>query len=275
MELVLSLFPGIDLFGRAFEQEGYCVVRGPDLLWGQDIRDWQPAPGRFDGIIAGSPCQDYSRARRDPPSGNGDAAIEEFRRVVTQARPVWWLLENVPGVPIVRVEGYTHQLLHIAAHEVGSHQYRRRLFQFGACEGPGLIVPRQVTPAKNLQPCCTASEGKRGRRRTWAQFCEAQGFNTFLALPGWSIRLKYQMVGNGVPLPLGRALARAVRDRYTLARHTPCVCGCGRPVEGKRRCGTAACRKRMQRARDQAAVTQPGPVTPAASHQHNQNQPTR
>ena len=31
-ELVLSLFPGIDLLGRGFEAEGFCVVRGPDLL---------------------------------------------------------------------------------------------------------------------------------------------------------------------------------------------------------------------------------------------------
>jgi len=29
--LVLSLFPGIGLLDMAFEQEGFCVVRGPDL----------------------------------------------------------------------------------------------------------------------------------------------------------------------------------------------------------------------------------------------------
>lgn len=36
--LVLSLFPGIGLLDMAFEAEGFCVVRGPDLLWGGDIR---------------------------------------------------------------------------------------------------------------------------------------------------------------------------------------------------------------------------------------------
>jgi len=30
--LVLSLFPGIGLLDMAFEQEGFCVVRGPDML---------------------------------------------------------------------------------------------------------------------------------------------------------------------------------------------------------------------------------------------------
>ena len=37
MELVLSLFPGIGLLDSAFEEEGFCVVRGPDLLWGGDV----------------------------------------------------------------------------------------------------------------------------------------------------------------------------------------------------------------------------------------------
>jgi len=31
--LVLSLFPGIGLMDAAFEDEGFCVVRGPDPLW--------------------------------------------------------------------------------------------------------------------------------------------------------------------------------------------------------------------------------------------------
>ena len=34
---MLSLFPGIGLLDMAFEEEGFCVVRGPDLLWGGDI----------------------------------------------------------------------------------------------------------------------------------------------------------------------------------------------------------------------------------------------
>ena len=31
--LVLSLFPGLGLLDQAFEEDGFCVVRGPDLLW--------------------------------------------------------------------------------------------------------------------------------------------------------------------------------------------------------------------------------------------------
>jgi site-specific DNA-cytosine methylase len=47
MQLVLSLFPGIGLLDRAFEEEGFCVVRGPDLLWGGDIKTFHPPAGKF------------------------------------------------------------------------------------------------------------------------------------------------------------------------------------------------------------------------------------
>ena len=44
MELVLSLFPGIDLLGRGFESEGFCVVRGPDTLWDSMIEEFSAPP---------------------------------------------------------------------------------------------------------------------------------------------------------------------------------------------------------------------------------------
>jgi DNA (cytosine-5)-methyltransferase 1 len=44
----LSLFPGIGLLDKAFELEGFCVVRGPDVLWGGDVRGFHPPAGRFD-----------------------------------------------------------------------------------------------------------------------------------------------------------------------------------------------------------------------------------
>ena len=48
--LVLSIFPGIDLLGRPFEGMGSCVVRGPDLAWGGELRPTRLRPkvaGRF------------------------------------------------------------------------------------------------------------------------------------------------------------------------------------------------------------------------------------
>lgn len=60
---VLSLFPGIGLLDQAFEEMGFCVVRGPDLLWGGDIHTFHPTQGYFQGIIGGPPCQAFSRLR--------------------------------------------------------------------------------------------------------------------------------------------------------------------------------------------------------------------
>lgn len=59
-QLVLSLFPGIGLIDRAFEEQGFVVVRGPDVLWGGDIRNFHPPAGKFDGVIGGPPCQTFS-----------------------------------------------------------------------------------------------------------------------------------------------------------------------------------------------------------------------
>ncbi len=56
---VLSLFPGIGLLDRAFEEIGFAVVRGPDLLWGDDITDFHPQPSCYAGIIGGPPCQAF------------------------------------------------------------------------------------------------------------------------------------------------------------------------------------------------------------------------
>jgi DNA (cytosine-5)-methyltransferase 1 len=33
--------------------------------------------------------------------------LEEFKQVVIQAQPVWWLAENVPGVSNINIAGYS------------------------------------------------------------------------------------------------------------------------------------------------------------------------
>ena len=103
-QLVLSIFPGLGLLDMAFEQEGFCIVRGPDVLWGGDIRRFDPPPGRFDGVIGGPPCQTFSRMAHmvrqnglQPKFGN---LIPQFERCVMASRPRWFLMENVPDAPI-------------------------------------------------------------------------------------------------------------------------------------------------------------------------------
>jgi hypothetical protein len=109
--LVLSLFPGIGLLDQAFEEEGFCVVRGPDLLWGGDICNFHPTHLRFDGIIGGPPCQSWSGLGNVNRARWGDECmmpdrIPEFARCVNEAKPSWFLMENVPQAPAPDCPGY-------------------------------------------------------------------------------------------------------------------------------------------------------------------------
>ena len=96
--LVLSIFPGIDLLGRAFEDSRFCVVRCPDLITGSDIRSFHPPAHVFSGVIGGPPCQDFSRLNRKP-GHYGAEMLGEYCRVTEEADPEWFLFENVVTAP--------------------------------------------------------------------------------------------------------------------------------------------------------------------------------
>ena len=110
--LIISLFPGIGLLDRAFEAVGFPVVRGPDLLWGGDIRRFHLSKKCCWGIIGGPPCQDFSLLNRHPGE-YGYEMLREYERVVLEAEPEWWLMENVSTVPDLKIEGYSWQRLDI------------------------------------------------------------------------------------------------------------------------------------------------------------------
>jgi len=231
--LVLSTFPGLGLLDRAFEQVGFCVVRGPDLLWGGDVRTFHAPTGRFDGVIGGPPCQRFSRLRH-MVEANGYALapdlIPEFCRVVVEAQPCWWLMENVPAAPVPEVLGYqTHaQLLVDVA--VGGFTSRCRRFTFGTREGRRLNVeqlalhpdPEQAVLARGgarRVPVAVGGSGKRkrtagvgpARRASLADLLRAQGLPPdYLAGCPLTASGKLQAVGNGVPQAMGLAVARAV-----------------------------------------------------------------
>lgn len=247
MSLVLSLFPGAGLLDRGFELCGFCVVRGPDVVFGQDIRRFTAPAGHFDGVIGGPPCQDFSRARRRPPTGHGVAMLQEFARVVNEAQPNWWLMENVPTVPDMTIAGYQTQRFNLFASEFGLAQRRNRSFQFGSRDGAKLVLMRTQSQLR-LRPAALASDGK-NRHRTFADFCELQGLPRDYDLPGLSRRAKFRAVGNGVPVTMAAAVAQAIHDRGVTPALRLCLCDCGRPVTGKQLMATAACRKRMERER--------------------------
>lgn len=245
LQLVLSLFPGIGLLDRGFEEAGFCVVRGPDLIWGGDIRRFLPIPNRFDGVIAGSPCQDFSSLRRIPPTGNGRAMLDEFVRVVEAARPDWWLLENVPGVPDVKIDGYSWQRIDLRANEFGLPQRRLRHIQFGSRRDMILIVQRHAPVAVTTR-CVTAGDTV----TAWSRFCQLQGLPDGFDIPAFRNRERRRAVGNGVPLPMARALAAAVAEMVPEDSVRLCACRCGRVVSGNQVYAGAACRMRAMRRRN-------------------------
>jgi DNA (cytosine-5)-methyltransferase 1 len=244
---VLSLFPGIGLLDMAFERVGWSVVRGPDVWWGGDIRAFRGVAGVFDGVIGGSPCQQFSALRRGEEKPIGREMLGEFLRVVAECKPRWWLAENVPRVPNLILSGYVVQRLDVRGTECGVDQRRLRHFQFGSLDGWALVVPRVDTGCA-VARACLATEGRRGWRRSFPDFCEAMGLSRSFDLPGMTVDAKYRAVGNGVPLPMGLLFANAIRDWPGDSwGGRICACGCGRVVTGLERCAGPACRKRLSR----------------------------
>lgn len=233
--LVLSLFPGIGLLDMAFEEAGFCVVRGPDLLWGGDIREFNPPAGHFDGVIGGPPCQIFSRMRHiNPKAGQAHGnMIPEFERCVAAAAPTWFLMENVPEAPAPTVPGWIVQAAMIRDVWVGGDTNRLRRFCFGTRSGRRLDIetlalhrpdPEQSALAGGARrvPVAIGGSGKfkasrrvcAGDQKTEAGFAasrRAQGLPDDFDLPPFTVAAKVKAVGNGVPLAMGRAVAAAVK----------------------------------------------------------------
>lgn len=231
--LVLSLFPGIGLLDMAFEEAGFCVVRGPDLLWGGDVHRFHPPAGRFDGVIGGPPCQAFSRLRHIVEANGYQTApnlIPEYERIVAEAAPAWFLMENVPAAPEPDVRGYHVCNELIRDVWVGGETSRLRRFSFGSLRGHYWSVdtlalhrpdPEQAALASGGMRAVPVKRGGSGKpkrmsnlgymdTRTFRNHCRLQGLPADFDLPPFTVQAKVKEVGNGVPLAMGRAVAAAV-----------------------------------------------------------------
>lgn len=241
--LVLSLFPGIGMLDRAFEDEGFCVVRGPDLLWGSCVKRFSPTPGRFDGVIGGPPCKRFSPLANVVRAVHGEASvapdlIPEYERIVGEAAPAWFLMENVERAPKPSVPGYVVHGEIVNNRWVGGEQNRVRRFSFGTRDGRRLHIETQALEPFAFKPAVTTNSG--GRRKVIAHDANGrvrgnQGsadhhrleWRTLDAMaadqvvPADMLALLQEHgafttkalrvgIGNGVPLPMGRAVAAAV-----------------------------------------------------------------
>lgn len=269
-QLVLSVFSGIDILGRGFKETGFCVVSAGDILFGQDIREFKSIAGRFDGIVGGSPCQDFSRARRTPPTGYGLEMIEQFKRVVIESRPKWFLLENVPCVPNIEIEGYQIQRFDLNANEAGSQQNRLRHFQFGSLDGLVLSIKRERLTHGGTRTV-TASEGRQKDRRGIEDVCMLQGLEKdfYKKLKVFHKSGIYTVIGNAVNLNVSKRIAETIKtttDGANAAKLNDvrlCRCGCGRILTGRQTSAGATCRKRVQKQKE--SVIKPGVLNQAES----------
>lgn len=251
--LVLSLFPGIGLLDMAFEEEGFCVVRGPDLLWGGDIHNFHPPAGKFDGVIGGPPCKRWSPLANIVRAVHGEDSvapdlIPEFERIVSEAAPSWFLMENVPKAPKPNVSPYA--VIDQLVRDVwcGGKTNRMRRFSFGSHLAHNIFdtpcnnffIDTMALHATEAKPTVTTSSGGRRKviaydshglvrgkqghaddaRLKWrplAEMGDDQGVpSSFIerlqkhgAFTTKALRIG---IGNGVPLPMARAVARAVKN---------------------------------------------------------------
>ena len=243
-QLVLSLFPGIGLLDMAFEEAGFCVVRGPDLLWGGDVKTFHPPAGKFDGIIGGPPCQAFSRLRHMVKHNGYEIApdlIPEFERCVTEARPGWFVMENVIDAPAAHVPGYQVSNAVVRDVWIGGLTDRLRRFSFGGevVDAPGRIeyvalhgdpehsalasgggrpVPVAVGGSGKVKRSAKSALKNYGYKTTGAfeNHKRLQGLSSDFDLPGFTVSGKVKALGNGVPLPMGRAIAQAAKRALNL-----------------------------------------------------------
>ena len=255
-QLILSLFPGLDILGRAFATCGHTVCRGPDPVTGDLIENFHSLPGRFDGIIAGPPCQDFSAARRSPPSGHGLRMLDELLRVAAESQPTWILVENVPRVPNLFHEGQAFQRLDLTDLECGGTQLRRRHWQWWHRERHHLAPERRPShTTRRITPAITCNPD-RHPLKTYPARCRAMGLPAPIYPTGWTHAALQRAIGNAVTWPMALVMAAAVSQAIAgPVTHRLCICGCGRPAPRFGDHATAACRKRMERRRRSGSHT--------------------
>jgi DNA (cytosine-5)-methyltransferase 1 len=232
--LVLSIFPGRDIIGKAFKQEGFCVVTAGDKIIGNLIGNFHAIPNVFKGVIGCPPCKIHSMAIWGNKATEPDLT-PEFERIIREAQPDWFIFENVPRTTKPKIEKYINTEIVVNALDYGAKQSRKRLIIFGSKTPKNFQIQKvpKGDVCKDYFPCVTATEhkyyghpadnrrsGRKVKRQlTLQEVISLMGLNPeteqhiitskFLTKEG-----KYQIYGNGLEFHQALAIAKAVRKLF-------------------------------------------------------------
>ena len=170
---VLSLFDGVSCARVALERVGFRVgdylasevernaiavakKNYPDTIHIGDVTKLRgDCLGTIDLLIGGSPCTDLSIAKKDRKGLEGEhsSLFWQWVRIWKEAKPKWWVLENVASMPkkdrdIITKELGVEPVLFDAS--LVSAQSRKRLFwtniQFELPEDKGILLKDILQP---------------------------------------------------------------------------------------------------------------------------------
>src|SRR2546422_5545765 len=200
----------------------------PDRIVRGDIRHVPTSKFRavttshpIDVVIGGPPCQGFSLAgARTRTNINGcrfrddprNELYREFLRVVSALEPVFFVMENVPGILSAKDglyvrqiledfanldPGYTVQVITLQASEYGVPQNRRRVFFVGTTHGPD--AERRLDAVKTRLELAKTISGK--PLPLWSAIedlppvAAAEGAEVIRATPPRGRRSRYRSVG--------------------------------------------------------------------------------
>ncbi|WP_028601567.1 DNA cytosine methyltransferase [Ottowia thiooxydans] len=188
-----------------------ATLSAADILRQANIQD-----GELMGVIGGPPCQGFSSIGRRDPKDVRNKLFAHFMRIVAEAKPIFFLAENVPGIQddknigmledafqYVTDDYHCLQPIVVKASEYGAPTSRTRLFFIGlrkdVCQDPE--AARALISAPAEIPAVTVAYALKGLpkrvRSDWQT--EAQGVRAVEKLPESHYALRIQgLIPEGV-----------------------------------------------------------------------------
>jgi DNA (cytosine-5)-methyltransferase 1 len=235
---------------RNFPKTNHLDTSVSDLT-GQQLRDSLSLNnGDLTGIIGGPPCQGFSTMGRNDVGDTRNTLFPAFFRIVSEARPKFYLAENVPGImneryDNIRTEAFSYveddytrlPPLVVSANEYGAPTTRTRVFFFGYLpDEMERLVEDDFNPPQNAETVHVADALQglpKTIKPTWQD--EDQGWRIVHTdgKGGYATRLRGKVphgVGDPIALRrlknesrasgfLGTVHTREVAERYAATEH--------------------------------------------------------